>query len=115
LLFLHGIEHPFGDEDDTAERQSREILNEIKKVQSITGSRVMSIAFPWFLACVHARDADLRAEIIAQAGKHMDPTCPLIGKQCEEFLPALWQIKDVSVGFFWLDLLKHLPELTMPL
>jgi hypothetical protein len=115
LLFLHGIEHPFGEEDDAAELQAREILNEIKRAQLITGTRVQSIALPWFLAGVNARDSDLRAEIMKQAEKHMDPTCPLIGKQCEVFLPALWQIRDVSLGFFWLDLMKHLPDVTMPL
>ena len=115
LLFLHRLQYPFGEEDESANRQAREIINEIDRARLVTGTRVYSIAFPFFLAGVNAQDANLREEIMAQAGQHMDPTCPLISKQCETFLYALWQIRDVSTGFYWLDLLKHLPEITMPI
>lgn len=115
LLFLHRLQYPFGEEDESANRQAREIMSEIDRAQLVTGARVYCIAFPFFLAGVNAQNADLRATILAQVGQHMDPTCPLISKQCEAFLVALWQIRDASTGFFWLDLLKHLPEITMPL
>ena len=115
LLFLHRLIHPFGDEDERGERLGREIMSEIRRANIITGSRVIRVALPFLLAGVNAQSAGLRADIKAQVHDHVDPACPLLSRQCEAFLSALWQVRDVSTGFFWLDLVKHLPDITLPI
>lgn len=113
LLFIHRLRNPFGSEDDAAERLSRRIMGELRRAQVVTNQRVRCISFPFFLAAVDTRSGEDRAQILDLSHDHIDPTCPNVCDQFRDFMTALWQIRDASSGFIWLDLMPHLPPLTM--
>jgi hypothetical protein len=113
LLFIHRLRNHFGSEDDVAERLSRRILTELQRGFNVTQDRVRCVSLPFFLAAIDIRSKAERLEVLELIIEHIDPTCPIVQKQFRVFINAMWQIKDVSTGIFWLDLVPHLPPITM--
>jgi hypothetical protein len=113
LLFTHRLRNPFGTEDDAAERLSRRIMTELQRGLNVTKERVRCVSLPFFFAAIDIRSKAERMEVLEQINDCIDPTCPIIQTQFRAFIEAMWQIKDVSTGIFWLDLVPHLPPITI--
>jgi hypothetical protein len=113
LLFIHRLRNPFGSEDDVAERLSRRIMTELQRGFNVTHDRVRCVSLPFFLAAIDIRSKAERMEVLELIKEYIDPTCPIVQTQFTTFINAMWQIKDVSSGIFWLDLVPHLPPITM--
>lgn len=114
LLFIHRLQHPFGSKDDIAERLARRILSDLDRAQNVTNERVRCVSLPFFMAAINTLDKAERLRILDLVSEHIDPTTPVIQEHFRMFISGLWQVRDASTGFFWLDLLAHLPSIIIP-
>lgn len=112
-LFIHRLKYPFDSEDRVADRMAQSIFTELELARSTTNQGPRCITIPFMLAGIEMCGEDRRQRFLRSVDAFVGHTFPLLRKQLKTFFEALWDIRDCSTGLFWLDLIPHLPPVTV--
>lgn len=113
LLYIHRLKSPFNSGDDLGGFMSRSILSDLELARRTTGRAPRYVTMPFILAAIEAKTVEDMEKAIEWTDLYVDNTSPRTRANVKAFLSALWCIRDSSTGFGWLDLVEHVPSLTI--
>ncbi|KAK1996582.1 hypothetical protein LX36DRAFT_580085 [Colletotrichum falcatum] len=113
LLFIHRLRHKFGDRDEMATAMSKSIISDIRMTQTVSREAQRCVSFPYMLAAIEANDAAERASALEAMSSLMDSCNARYKTNMAAFLNTLWDMKDANPGMSWLDMVPHLPPISV--
>ncbi|USW50811.1 Putative fungal transcription factor [Septoria linicola] len=108
-LFVHRLQHPFGQEDYSAQNLAGSIFSDLDLATSIASSPPTLVTLPFTIAAIEALPDD-RDKVRTDIARYIDGISPKVDDTTNAFLVAIWQRRDLAPGFKWMNVLDELPE-----
>ncbi|KAK8122806.1 hypothetical protein PG984_011476 [Apiospora sp. TS-2023a] len=103
LLVSHRLRYGFGEQDDSADIWSKEILMELEIAHQITQRPMRCITLPFMIATVEIRDSNARNKAIESIDEYVDDCSPVVRGAAADFLRKVWFERDLQITSCWLD------------
>ncbi|EFQ34387.1 uncharacterized protein GLRG_09531 [Colletotrichum graminicola M1.001] len=113
MLFIHRLRNKFGENDEMASAMSKSIISDLTMTLTVSKESQRCVSFPYMLAAVEARDAAERETALEAMSSVMDSFNARYKNNMTTFLKALWEMKDANPGMSWLDMMPHLPPISV--
>lgn len=111
LLFIRRIRHAFGDEDAPAKRMASSILSDLDLATITAKEAPRNVTLPFLIAAVEASGSRERDKIIHDIPIYGDVVSAKSQQISQAFLEELWDVRDRSPGFRWVDMMHTLPPI----
>lgn len=105
LLFIHRLRYPLGQDDATANRLAAGILFDLRLATVTTKEQPQWVTLPFTLAAIEATDPQMREEMLRDVDVYIDSLSAPARDMTKAFLRALWNFRDTSGEFRWMDML----------
>lgn len=103
LLVSHRLRHLFGEQDQSADIWSKEILMELEIAHQVTQRPVRCVTLPFMIAAVEIRDPSARNKAVEIIDEYVEDCSPIVRGAAGDFLRRVWRDRDLQVMSCWLD------------
>lgn len=108
-LFIHRLIHPFGQEDSSAQVIAMGVMSDLDLATAMAGSPPCLLSLPFTLAAFDVPPSE-RGHVLNRVPIHIDGISPKVEVWTKTFLMTMWNRRDSSPGFRWMDIMHEMPD-----